>query len=197
MGMLAAVYPSQCINLFNFKKDFKNQRPQNRLKIESKINMVVYEGHHPDCGKFNSHVFILKGKKYCAGCVGLFLGGLIAVIGILIYYFGYYSGYLRGVNGQILFFIGFFAVLLSLFQLIFINSNNNVVKFSSNLLLVLGSLLILIGINAIRGNMALEIFFLVLTLLWVLTRIRISQNNHRITCLECGQTSTCHQQNDF
>ena len=193
LGMFAAVYPSQCIHLFNFRKDFKNQRPQNRVKSDSQNNLVGYEGHHPDCAKFNSHVFILNGKKYCAGCTGLFLGGLIAVIGTLIYYFGYYSGYLVGINGQILFLIGFFAVLFSLIQLIFINSNHNVVKFSSNLLLVLGSFMILIGIDAIRANISLEIYFLALVLFWILTRIRISQNNHRMTCLECGQISTCHQ----
>jgi hypothetical protein len=193
LGMLAAVYPSNCVHLFNFKKDFKNQRSHSRVKTESRNNSVKYEGHHPDCGKFNSHIFILKGKKYCAGCTGLFLGGIIAVIGTLIYYFGYYSGYLRGFNGQIVFWIGFSAVLFSLILMIFINLNNNVIKFSSNLLLVLGSFLILIGIDAIRGNLSLEIYFLVLVLFWILTRIRISQNNHRITCLECGQTSVCHR----
>jgi hypothetical protein len=191
LGMLAAVYPSNCIRLFNFKKDFRNQRPHSRVKTDSQNNMVEYKGHHPDCGKFNSHVFILKRKKYCAGCTGLFLGGTIAVIGTLMYYFGY-SGYLRGFDGQIVFWIGFFAVLLSLIQMIFINLNNNFIKFSSNLLLVLGSFLILIGIDAIRGNITLEIYFLVLVLFWIFTRIRISQNNHRITCLDCSQTSACH-----
>jgi hypothetical protein len=193
LGILAAVYPSRCVHLFNFKKDFKNQRPHSRVKTESYNNDVKYEGHHPNCGKFKSHVFIINGKKYCAGCSGLFLGGLIAVIGTLIYYFGYYSGYLKGVNGQIVFWIGFLAVLFSLIHMIFINLNNNVIKFSSNLLLVLGSFMILIGICAIRGNIILEIYFLVLILFWIFTRIRISQNNHRVICLECGQKSACHR----
>jgi len=192
LGMLAAVYPTKCVHIFNFKKDFKIHRPHSRVKTESHNNIVKYEGHHPDCGKFGSHVFIIYGKKYCAGCTGLFLGGIIAVIGTLIYYFGYYSGYLRIFNGQVVFWIGFFVVLFSLIQMIFINLNNNVIKFSSNLLLVLGSFLILIGIDTIRGNISLEIYFLVLVLFWILTRIRISQNNHNTTCLECGQASACY-----
>jgi hypothetical protein len=186
LGMLAAVYPSKCVYIFNFKKDLGNQRPHNRVKTESN-NIIKYEGHHPDCGKFKSHVFILNGKNYCAGCTGLFLGGIIAVIGTFIYYFGYYSGYLRGFNGQIVFWIGFFAVLFSLIQMIFLNLNNNVIKFSSNLLLVLGSFMILIGIDAIKNNISLEIYFLILVLFWIFTRIRISQNNHRITCFECSK----------
>ncbi|MGZ4857457.1 MAG: restriction endonuclease [Methanobacteriaceae archaeon] len=191
MGMLAAVYPSKCAHLSNFKIDFKKQKPHRRIKIESQKYIIKYEGHHPNCGKFNSHVFILKGKKYCAGCTGLFLGGLLAVIGTLIYYFGYNSVYLMEFHGQIVFWIGFFAVLFSLIQLIFINLNNNLIKFSSNLLLVLGSFFILIGIDAIQANISLEIYFLILVLFWILTRIRISQNNHKIRCLECEQSSAC------
>jgi hypothetical protein len=192
LGMLAAVYPSHCIYLLNYKKDFKNQRPANSVQANpNNNNKVKYKGHHPDCGKFNSHIFILRGKKYCAGCTGLFLGAVIAVIGILIYYSGFFSSYLSEINPSTLFWIGFLAVFFSLSQLIFINLKNNVIKFSSNLLLVLGSFLILIGIDINRGAISLEIYFLFLIIFWILTRIRISQINHRVTCRECGQTSAC------
>ena len=190
LGMFAAVYPEHCVYLLIYKKDLTNHRPHNRVKANYYKDMVMYEGHHPDCGKFSSHTFILRGKKYCAGCAGLFLGGFIVIIGTLIYYFGFFHSYLSGINASMSFWIGFFAVLFSLSLLIFINLKNNIVKFSSNFLLVLGSFLIFIGIDSIRGSISLEIYFLFLIIFWILTRIRISQHNHRLICLECDQT-TC------
>jgi len=196
LGMFAAVFPNHCIYLLNYKKGFKNQRVRNKINTNYHIRKINYEGHHPDCGKFNSHIFILTGVKYCAGCTGLFLGGFISVIGSLIYYFGYFPSYLSVINASVLFWMGFFAVFFSLSQLIFINLKNNIVKFSSNFLLVLGCFLMLIGINSIKGSISLEIYFLILVIFWILTRIRISQYNHRLTCLECDQIA-CMDENNF
>ena len=45
----------------------------------AKTFRTVYVAHHPDCGRFDDRVVVIKGGKYCGGCMGLLLGSLIAL----------------------------------------------------------------------------------------------------------------------
>ena len=37
-------------------------------------------GHHPPCGEFRGHRIHLRGRALCAGCTGLLLGGVVAIV---------------------------------------------------------------------------------------------------------------------
>ncbi len=222
-GMVATVYPSHCSELFilgkklqdvdderetsdnsedrkeilsnseDRKEILSNSENTKKSPYKSKEN-IKFEGHHPDCGEFNSHTFKLGERRYCAGCSGLFLGALLAVMGTVIYYFyGNISDYL----GLIFFWTGSLAVFLALFQNIFLDLNKNVFRFLSNLALVVGSFLILVGIDTVNSSLSVEVYFLVLTFFWILTRTALSQENHAKICMGCSWKTSCSQGKAF
>ncbi|AUB56175.1 restriction endonuclease [Methanobacterium sp. MZ-A1] len=177
LGILAAIYPSTCAGLLKFLNDLKEKSP-NRKSIR-------FKGHHPDCGMFKHHTFLIKGKEYCPGCLGLSTGAVIAITGILLYYFhGLTSAY-----GQISFYLGVVMVLLALFSIIFIDMGKNW-KFTLNMALVLGSFLILLGVS-VKGNILMEIYFLILISFWIFTRIRVSETHHERVCQACLKETAC------
>ena len=172
LGMVAAVSPSRCTGPTYLKKNQKSNWKLSRgnsSDIEKK-----FKGHHPDCDNFKTHTFSLKGTKYCAGCTGLFIGALIAVIGTFIYYF---YGIPDAYDGRLIFFIGFITLSVYLFQDLLLDINLNLAKFFFNMLLVLGSFMILIGINELNSNIFVQLFFIVLVFIWILGRIASSKKN--------------------
>ncbi|WP_286242506.1 hypothetical protein [Methanobacterium ferruginis] len=151
-----------------------------------KVGKIRFEGHHPDCGKFKSHTLLIKGKKYCPGCTGLSVGAFLAILGISIYYFLNFPNIFLHIS----FWIGCGMVFLMLLLLIFLDLGNRL-KLIANLALVLGSLFLLVGIDAVKKNIIIEFYFLILVVFWILTRMSISEINHKIICQECREESSC------
>jgi hypothetical protein len=177
LGMLSAIYPSKCKTLMKFQNDSKKTINDGNVR---------FEGHHPDCGKFSSHTLNINGKKYCPGCLGLFIGAFIAIVGILIYYF---MGY-PFIYGEISFWIGLGTVFIVLLLIVFLNLEKKL-KFISNMALVIGSFLILLGLDSVKGNLIIGLYFLILVIFWILTRIVVSETSHEIICRDCVKKSIC------
>ena len=215
--MLAAVFPSRCRGITKFNINLNRNSDQNNgygLKrnsesnkryessrisgkdktnssgIKSNLNsgrLIRFEGHHPDCGRFESHTILFMGRNYCPGCSGLLVGAIIAVIGTLLYYF---MGLVM-IYGEISFWTGAGTVLISLALIFFLNKQNNIVKLISNATLVLGSLLILVGIDTVKENIVMEFYFFLLVLFWIRARIAVSERNHESICNHCRAESYC------
>jgi hypothetical protein len=175
-GMVAAVSPSSCNELSSLKYDWKDGYVQKK-----------FSGHHPECENFKTHTYTLLGKKYCAGCSGLFIGALIGVIGSI----GYYFYGISVENALIIFFVGFFLVLMSLLQNFLLKVDRNLVKFILNLILVIGSFFLLIGTLELTNSLFIQLYFLVVVFIWILARISNSEKNHTEICKKCGMGSSC------
>ena len=183
--MVAAISPTKCMGFLKIKKHIP---VDNSVESESGKNCKKeLTGHHPECDNFKNHTYTLRGKKYCAGCSGLFTGALLAVIGIIIYYF--YGIQLS--NPYLIFFIGFFCVLTALLQSFLLNINFNTGKFIFNLILVVGAFLILITLIEITGSIFIQFYFLSLVFIWILARITNSEKKHIDICEKCGEESSC------
>ncbi|MCE5213277.1 MAG: hypothetical protein LLF83_00965 [Methanobacterium sp.] len=167
LGIVASIYPSYCLRFLSIETTSPSE-------CENRI--INYEGHHPDCGVFNDHVFNFKNRKYCVGCSGLLTGALLAILSCLYYLF-------YGTEGLI-FWLGVILVLASLLQLIFFSMENKWVKFLSNLGLVWGSSLIMIGLLE-HSNVFIAVYFLFLIIAWIITRTALSQENHDVICDNC------------
>jgi len=182
LGMIAALSPSKCSALSSFKK------PGN-IKIDQELDGYRgLRGHHPDCDNFKPHTYTLMGKKYCAGCTGLFTGALITVIGTGIYSFYRVS---FGTDGELIFFVGFVSVMVALLQNFFLKINLNIGRFFFNLILVLGSFLILVSIIEMNEGVFVQFYYLVLVTIWILARISSSEKDHTMICKECRVGSSC------
>jgi hypothetical protein len=60
------------------------------------------------------------------------------------------------------------------------------IRSAANLLFVLGGSLMLIGVDQLVGSVFVDVYVTGLVVLWILTRIMISQWNHLGICIDCG-----------
>jgi hypothetical protein len=177
LGIIAVFSPNRCLSIFRTRTNKENDSPDLANFIShGKSNPL--KGHHPTCGRFVSHIFRVKGKTYCAACVGLLFGGLLALVGASIYFFAD----LRVTDfnlGMIL--LGIVGISFGLFQFKF----RNFIRLSVNIIFVLGALLILIGIDELINSLFIDLFVVSLIVFWLLTRISLSQWDHERICFDC------------
>ena len=138
------------------------------------------KGHHPDCPQFTGHTINIFGKWYCAGCTGLGIGGLIAIVITGSYILG-----VRIVNPLSLFWTGIVFVVLGLGQH-YIDCGNPVFHLLLNVVFVLGATFLHISVDCLQGGFQINSYFIFLVLFWIITRIEVSKSLHRRICEECG-----------
>jgi len=173
-GSLVAVSPRKCSGA--------HETQMVRVLMNSDVKTdfpVSSEGHHPDCGRFSAHTIRFKGNSYCAACTGLLVGGVVAMIVAALYFF-------FGLNvGSVSFtavLVGQLGLASGLIQFKF----KSWTRSAANLLFVLGSSFMLIGVDQLVGSVFVDIYVSGLIVLWILTRVMVSQSDHRRICLNCG-----------
>ena len=173
-GSLVAVSPRKC--------SVAHETQMVKALMDSDVKTgfpVSSEGHHPDCGRFSAHTIRFKGNSYCAACTGLLMGGVVAMIVTALYFF-------FGLNaGSVSFpavLVGQLGLASGLIQFKF----KSWTRSAANLLFVLGSSFMLIGVDQLVGSVFVDIYVSGLIVLWILTRVMISQWDHRRICLSCG-----------
>ena len=169
LGVFATFFPSQCTNVLTFGKG-------DGRALHGDSNM---SGHHPGCENFSPHVFEIGGRRVCVACTGLTVGGLLALIGTFLYFFA--DWYVEQ-NNVLVVLIGLLGVSLGLFQF---RAKQHLVRFSLNVFFVLGSFLVLIGIDGLAQSVFVDFFLVALIVFWLFTRILISQWDHERICIAC------------
>ena len=174
-GSLATLLPTQCSKLLKNKKRNNNSKPD-PLFLHS--NSFVMKGHHPSCENFAFHTFSIKSKVFCAACSGLFVGGLVTMIGSFFYFL---VNWIAVENGILFVIFGTFGVGFGLVQHWF----KSLIRLSLNFVFVLGSFFILIGIDEIIQSLIIDLFVISLILFWLFTRISLSHWDHERICSNC------------
>lgn len=178
-GILAVFSPTQCLKILILRKK-ENLSNSSSGKFASHTLSPSLQGHHPSCGKFSAHIFRIRSKTFCAACVGLLLGGLLALTGALLYFFG--NCHVVEQSSSLMVLVGILGVGLGLFQFKF----RNLLRLSLNTFFVLGTLLILIGIDEFVQSLMIDLFVVSLILFWLFTRISLSQWDHKRICSDCN-----------
>lgn len=168
LGSFAAVSPRSCKNFL------RHARKEGRAR-----DLKTSRGHHPPCEEFSSHVVQLNGLCLCAGCTGLFLGAMMALLGTVLYFFLGLHVYVCESSLCVL--LGSFGVLLGLIQYNFRGLGRVLV----NAIFVLASFFILSSVDQLVKSIFVDLFVLMLILFWILTRIRISEYEHDAICRDC------------
>jgi len=190
LGALAVFFPNECSRGFNFGKGEKSQGLFSfvfkRGFVISKSNSSVLRGHHPTCDRFSSHVFDLGGRTFCATCSGLFLGALVALVGATVYFFGNWQ---IGQDSFWVVWVGVLGVTLGLMQSPLLKVQRSFVRVFSGVLFAIGTFLILVVVDGLARNFLLDVFLVFLTVLWLVTRISLSQWEHEKVCAACNSAS--------
>jgi hypothetical protein len=159
--------------------------------IEELKDKPAIRGHHYSCDSFSDHVLRVGGNIYCAGCTGLTTGAIIAILGGLVYFF-FGVPFLSEVA---IFWAGFAGVFLGLVQHQFyrlFSIRNGFVRFSLNVVFVVGAFLLLVGANRITGDLSVDLYVICVILLWIFTRIVMSKGEHERICMQCDVETCSH-----
>jgi hypothetical protein len=178
LGILAVFAPNKLLRIFNTGKK-KGNGDSDSAKLVSHGTSIVLQGHHPTCGNYDAHIFRIKGKIFCAACAGLLFGGLLALAGAAVYFFGDWR---VAEHSSLMVLLGIAGVSFGLFQYKF----RNLIRLSVNAIFVLGALLILIGIDELVHSLIFDLFVVSLIMFWLVTRISLSQWDHERICSDCG-----------
>jgi len=166
MGSIAALFPSACR---------KARDPEDSVRMPH-----VTLTHHPKCERFSGHELHLGERSFCAGCTGLLTGALISIPLIAAYSTGVTPAQRAWIPTE----LGVAATLLGLFMPLS-NSRNSLLRFAMGASFIVGMTFILIGLDSQLRSIDVDLFILLMTLFWVLTRISLSQFVHKRICESC------------
>ena len=174
-GAIASVYPKTCGKIFSWKL----------IKTTNNLHSTKsnFKSHHYPCKSFLNHI-LKVGKNYsCATCTGLLIGAIFGITGTIVYFYGNFQ-----ING-ILFLVAFGIICLSfgLFQSLIPKMEGPLPRLFAGILLVLGSYIMLISLDAAGSSTFISLFFIVISIFWVYTKIHLSQREHRKICLNCSK----------
>ena len=149
---------------------------------QSKAPARRRQGHHPDCVWFDSHRLVIGGRALCAGCTGLAVGSIVAVV-LAVFYLAFSPG-IPVETARAL--IGVGLVILAVNYIGIASPSRKAASHAfSNAALVVGFLLVTVSVLELTSSLAYGLLAVVLSFLWLDTRIRLSGWRHSQTCEEC------------
>jgi len=182
LGTFAAIYPSSCSHVFDYEKS-KQHQDQTR-----KLQTINIQGHHPICKIYYPHIMRVRNKIFCATCTGFSVGAIIALIGVGLFFFGPFS---FGTKPLIVIIIGASAVSIGLLHSILPGFRVGLSRFIASAFFAVGSFLILASVEDALHNTSIDFFFVLLSVLWLMTDTALSRWDHRRICSKCASQSCC------
>ena len=176
-GILAVFFPTKCSRVFDFGKRGESNRPYHS-SLASHGASSSLQGHHPPCEHYIGHVFRIGDRTFCAACTGLFLGGFLALVGVLLYFFGDW-GFEQ--SSSLMVWTGAVGVGLGLLQFEF----RSFIRLFFNIFFVLGAFLALVGVDNLVHSLLIDLFLEALIIFWLFARISLSQWDHERICYAC------------
>jgi hypothetical protein len=147
--------------------------------------MIRHEGHHPECEQFMGHTIKMENKILCAGCSGLAMGSVISIALMSAYIL-----FFKEIQQDILPFLVIFGMVLIALNYIEIVIPGRKAYFHmiSNCFLVISFFFIITGIFHLTGSVIYGLFGILISFLWLDTRIQLSNWHHFKVCKNCRQT---------
>jgi hypothetical protein len=174
-GIFAALFPSSCSGIPKFRKRKKQE------KSAATLHKTTFQAHHPTCDNYATHILIVGKTKLCATCSGLMVGAAFTLFGAGLYFFENYS-----IGDPFLLFpVGVSGAALGLIQSALPKYSNGLIRFFASAFFVVGTFLMLVGLDNAVKNISIDLFFVALSLIWILTKIALSERDHQRTCSNC------------
>jgi len=181
LGILAVLFPSTCSR--SFVAGRKEKGDHSRISHATASTLL---GHHPQCSGYSAHVFSVGRRVFCATCSGLFLGAFFALLGVGAFFFGNWQIRHNAASAVV---VGVVGVSLGLLQSSLPTLQKGVVRLFTGAFFVVGTFLILLGIEELTHNVSLDLFIVALSVFWLVTRISLSQRDHERICSRCNPES--------
>lgn len=171
-GISVALKPDR-INKFQERGNMDRQR----------IDMNM-RGHHPECEHFRSHTIKFKNEILCSGCSGLALGSIISIFLMIIYIV-----FLEEITPAALYLFiipGMVLIALNYVETLF--PTKSCLHMISNVLLIISFFFIITGTFHLTGRPVYGIFAILISFIWLDTRIQLSRQHHSGICMNCSES---------
>jgi len=176
-GISLAIYPG-------WFKRFIKQEKQNPNRRQTQKAARKRKGHHPDCDQFQNHTIRINNKMFCAGCLGLSIGAILSIFLMILYIV--IEGKLSFTTFYFFMFLGLIIIGLVYIE-IMLPIRHTIIPVISNAFLVISFLLIVVCIFEITGNKIYGAVSILLSFLWLDTRIQLSYWQHSLICNNCTE----------
>jgi hypothetical protein len=187
LGILAVLYPASCAGIAGLKKQGETMHSFHKARVR------VLRGHHATCERYSTHVMHVGDSVFCSSCSGLFVGAVIVLVCIGLFFF---SGLRLSAQPFVPVLVGVVGVTAALlYPFVPVKFQNGSTRFLVGVLLAVGSFLVLAGVDAAAESLSVDLFFVVLSVLWLATKMSLSQWEHRKTCALCS-LSSCSAESD-
>jgi hypothetical protein len=176
LGIFAVLRPAPCNRILRSGKAGNGEASEVETGTAIKIR-----GHHPDCESYTNHVFVRGDRMYCAGCMGLLTGAVLALLGAAVFFSGWLE--MPG-EGLPTLFIGGSLVAIGL-VIFTIGSENRKLRFAINAAFPQGAFLVLASIQQRTQSLGSGLFVMLIILFWVITRVMLARWDHVRICGSC------------
>jgi hypothetical protein len=183
LGTFAAIYPSYCSRIFDYERGIQHEDKTGEIQGPQIL------GHHPACKNYSAHILKINKKLFCATCTGFSVGAIIALVGVGLFFFGPIN---FGSQPFIATIIGTFAVAVGLLHSILPGFRVGFSRFIASTFFATGAFLILASVEDALGNTSIDFFFVLLSVLWLMTDTALSRWDHRRICSKCV-SETCYR----
>ncbi len=162
-----------------------SSKPRGHLTGGSEQESRKFVGHHPDCETYRTHVMRFGERSVCAGCFGLALGSIVGIVLMIMYVF--FPG--RNDTGFLFMFLAGGLVLVAFgFSDIAFNIGISQSHAWFNTFMVLGFFAVVVSVHQVSGSVALGLVAILISFLWLDTRIQLSRWRHVETCKKCSES---------
>ena len=168
----------------NLLRKFKWQLRDEPTSRKGRNEGINFSGHHPDCDCFQLHTLRVRDGTYCAGCTGLAIGSVISII--LMGLFLIFQISLPERSLQLFVTGGLVVIILNYIETIY-KKRIALLHVISNIAFVSGFLAIVLGTYMLSGRVIYGFFAIVLSSLFLFTRMRLSSWHHSRICDICNR----------
>jgi hypothetical protein len=181
LGIFAVLYPGSCAGIAGFKNQGKTAHGFSGSRIK------VLRGHHATCESYATHVIKIGNRVFCASCSGLFVGAVIVLVCISLFFFLNLRIEEEPFVPVSLGAVSVAAALL--YPVVPVKFQTGFTRFFAGVLLAVGSFLVLAGVDEAAESLSVDLFCVVLSVLWLATKMSLSQWEHRRICTRCSLDS--------
>jgi len=168
----------------NLMRQFKWRSGDSIDGVKDRNVKVNFRGHHPDCNRFEVHTIKINSKVHCAGCTGLAIGSVISIILMsvcLVFQVDMAERTLK------LFITGGLIIIIFNYTETIVTTRIALLHVISNAALITGLFAVVFGTFKLSGSAIYGIFGIILSLLFLYTRIRLSSWRHSKICDLCSE----------
>jgi hypothetical protein len=172
-GILAVLFPVACSRLSGAR--FSSAESPQLLGIRATrfLGLLVVHGHHPSGSELTKHELLVRGRSYCATCYGLLTGAVVCLTIMTAFAVSGWQGWIGTCSAYLVYYVGVVALITGLLQPFMLEVGAKA-RFVLAFAFVVGTSLMLLVTELLTANLMADLFVILLTIFWLLSRISLS-----------------------